>query len=87
MEFSINLARLSYLFSSRRLQKAQPEVVEEIEKALPIGPITLEYKKYVKHVGPFTRAFAERMVPLSFLGFGVALFAYTAFLALTLKPN
>ncbi len=82
IELSINISWISYLRSHIRLQKAQIEVMKEIEKGLSFTPITLETKKYRQYVGPYTRTFSERLIPLSFLCFGAALLCYSVFLIL-----
>ncbi len=75
MILSINVSWLVYIKAHSRLQIAQLEVIKSMEAKLSNVAIGAVNELFYKNVGRFDRTFAERLIPISFLIFGVALLA------------
>ena len=75
MVLVINVSWMSYIRAHSKLQEAQFEVMKIIEKELPYPLFTTMTELYAGKVGMLNRTFSERLIPLSFLFFGLTLLA------------
>ncbi len=71
----VNISWLIYIRAHSKLQLAQLQVIRKIEADLSYQSIGAVNEIFYKKVGKVDRTFAERLIPVSFLIFGMVLLA------------